>query len=204
MKPNLYQLMESGLEPGETLLWTGHRHRRNLESVSSLVKMAFVLGLIGIPVTMLWVKMWSSELEFGLEILLLPVFIGGYALVDGFIVDPRTCRRTCYGITERRALIVSGCRHPEMHAVLLQNIETLEAYPNDRGHGSIKCYAEFAYPFGKINNQGVKVLTPLFRGVADVIAVFDLLERNINLQRAARVLNDDGISHWVRSDVSGR
>jgi hypothetical protein len=37
-----------------------------------------------------------------------------------------------------------------------------------------------------------------------VIAVFDLLERNINLQRAARVLNDDGISHWVRSDVSGR
>ena len=120
------------------------------------------------------------------------------------VFDTKTRSGTYYAVTDRHALIVFGNRLPEIRSIWLGSIKTIEAKPNDRGHGSIKCYADYPQIFGKINGKGAEVKWPLFRGVANVESVYDLLEREITIQRAARDPDDDGIRLWLRSDIGGR
>ena len=204
MKSNPYQLMESALEPGETLLWTGHPYRRSIRSGQFLIRFAFYLALAGLSATFLYHNLTRG----GFNLLTILMIIAGYAGVRGLckllIFDPLTRSRTCYGITERHALIVSGFRQPDIRTVRLGNIESLEINPKSHRHGSIKCYALLEPPFGKINNRGEKRPKPLFRGVTDVYAVRDVLEREIKRQKAARGGNDNDLSHRMRSDIGGR
>jgi hypothetical protein len=191
MKPNLYQLMESALEPGEVLLWTGHPYRRSRRSGQFLVRLAIYIALTGVSATFFYNLPTHGELS----LLVIPMIIAGLVGIESLwkllIFDPRTRGRTCYGITECHALIISGYRESDIRTVRLRNIDSLEIKPNRRGHGSIKCYAPLEPPFGKINKRGEKRLKPLFRGVTDVYAVHELLERQVNLQKATRVRDNE-------------
>jgi hypothetical protein len=201
MKPNPYQLIESALEPGETLLWTGHQHRPSMRSAKFLVKFVFLLAIFGASATVLITSIQSNEFKGGLLILLFPMFLIGLGLMK-MVNDSLTGGRTCYGVTQRHALIATVGYQPEVRSVWLGNIDSIEARLNDRGHGSIKCYAPLEPPFGKVNNKGEIRLKPLFRGVADVRTVRDLLEQEINTQRATRDCREDDIYRFVRPDIN--
>jgi len=187
MNPHPCQLMESALEPGETLLWTGHRRQRSINSVRFIVRFVFFAALAGVSTIFLFSNLTQDVLHFGTFLWLIAAHVGVFGLCNLLIFDPRTRQGTCYGITERRALIVSGYHRPGIRAVWLGNIESLEIKSNRRGHGSIKCYAPQEPPFGKINNKGIIKLKPLFQGVTDVYVVHDLLEQGVNIQKASRV-----------------
>ena len=196
MNPHPYQLMESALEPGETLLWTGHRHRRSIHSGQFLIRFAFFAAMAGISATILFAKLTQGVFTYGMIPLLIAAHVGVFGLCNLLIFDPRTRYGTCYGITERHALIVSGYHQPTIRTVWLGNIESLEIKPNSRGHGSVKCYAPLEPPFGKMNNKGEKRLKPLFQGVTDVYAVREVLEREVNIQRAAQCRDEGDTRRW--------
>ncbi len=190
MKPDPYQLIEAALEPGETLLWTGRPHRGFKFSKSLFFLIPFFLIWGGIPTSVIVGNLFSGDFSPGMVFLFVFPVVTILFFSNMFIFDVLQSKRTYYALSDRHALIVSGYRHPEIRTVWLGNIDSLEIKPNDRGHGSIKCYAPLEPPFGKINKKGEVRLKPLFRGVADVYAVRDLLEREVDTQRAARVRDD--------------
>jgi hypothetical protein len=196
MKPNPYQLMESALVPGETLLWTGHPHRRSVRSGPFLMRFATNILLIGVSATVLYNTLTHGTFNFLTVLMIIMGIANIKSLCALLIFDPISRGRTFYGITERHALIVSGIHQPNIRAVPLRNIDSLEIKPNDRGHGSIKCYAPLEPPFGKVNKRGEKRLKPIFQGVTDVYAVRDVLERGVDTQKALRV--------YARSDPRRR
>jgi len=204
MKSDPYQLIEAALEPGERLLWTGHPHRGFKFSKSLFFLIPFFLIWGGIPTSVIVGNLFSGDFSPGMVFLFVFPVVTILFFGNMFIFDVLQSKRTYYALSDRHALIVSGYRHPEIRTVWLGNIDSLEIKPNDRGHGSIKCYAPLEPPFGKINKKGEVRLKPLFRGVADVYAVRDLLEREVDTQRALQVRDDVVNGTWQRSDMSRR
>jgi len=200
MKPNPYQLIESALEPGETLLWTGRQYSRPQQPKAS-INVVFFLLFGGIPLTVVIFRTASGDFRPALIALLIFPLVSVLCICSVLIFDPRNRSGTCYAITNRHALIVSGYRQPEIRSLWLGNITMIEIQPNDIGHGSIKCYAEYSYPFGKINGKGEKKLTPLFRGVANVHSVCDLLQTEIDIQWAERDRDESDSSRRVWSEA---
>jgi len=203
MKTNPYQLIESALEPGETLLWTGRQYSGPQQPKAS-INVVFFLLFGGIPLAAFISKFASGDLSPASIVLVLFPLVSILCICSVLIFDPKSRSGTCYAITDRHAMIVSGYRHMEIRSLWLGNITKIEVQPNDNGHGSIKCYAEYSYPFGKINNKGVEKLKPLFRGVANVQSVSDLLEREVKIQRAVRDSGGVVIGNWQWSDMSRR
>ena len=104
------EVVEQVLLPGERILWVG----RPDPDVIFTAADGFLL-----PVHLLWtgfvvfflVTVWADGINSGGAFVVVPgifVLVGSYLVVGRFIVKAAMKRRTVYGITDRRALIISG------------------------------------------------------------------------------------------------
>ena len=184
MKSNPYQRIEAALLPGETLLWTGHPYQGFKISKFLIFPILFFLLWGGIPTCIILSLLSKGANSPVIVCLCIFPIITVLGLFKSLVLDTLERKRTCYALSDRHVLIASEYRYPNTFTLRLEDIKTIEVHLNDRGHGSIKCFSEHAFPFDRVNKKGVEVLKPLFRGVAEVQTVFDLLDREIKRRKA--------------------
>jgi hypothetical protein len=108
------------------------------------------------------------------------VLIGLYLLAGRFFADSYQRSQTYYGLTERRALILSGIFVRELRAISLQNLNEISLTERSGGSGDIQ--------FGQPNPlyamwRGTawpgmdKRLVPAFELIDNVRSVYDLIQK---------------------------
>jgi hypothetical protein len=172
------------LESGESLLWTGAPRRGLLLRPADAFLIPFSLVWCGFAI------FWeASALEingppffavFGLPF----VLVGLYLVVGRFFADARRRARTCYGLTDRRVIIVSGLLSRTTNSLLLENLP--EVSVNERADGSGTVTFGRPLPFASwtagLEWPGMaRYQTPSFELIPDAKRVHD---RVLEAQRA--------------------
>lgn len=130
------------LDPGERVLWAG-QPRQGVYLRSS--------DLIAIPFSMLWggfaifweVMALSSSHSKGRAPIIFPIFgipfvvIGLYMMVGRFFVEAWMRRRTWYGITDRRAMIITVGGNGGLKSFDLRTIGEVDFNMHSDGTGSL-------------------------------------------------------------------
>lgn len=125
------------LEPGEKLVWSGGPRQGLLFRATDAILVPFTLVACGLAI--LW------EVEILTEDWPLPfVFIGApfvlltlYGVFGRFVVDARLRARTAYGLTDRRAIILSGLLDLTVESIPLRALGDVTVEERPDGSGTI-------------------------------------------------------------------
>jgi len=132
-QPEPFALLHAQLRSGESLLWTG-RPRQGIS-----LRMA---DLLLIPFSILWsgsAFWWEyTVIREGVWVFavigMVMVAIGAYFLVGRFLAEAYRRSRTCYGLTDRRVVIVCGKR---VRTLDLRSIKEMSLSESKGGEGAI-------------------------------------------------------------------
>jgi hypothetical protein len=168
------------LRAGEHLLWSG------------MPRQGFILrtaDMFLIPFSLLWASvafLWEySVVEMQKSPLLFPIFgipfvlLGIYFVAGRFAVDIYLRRRTYYGLTNQRALILTGLFSTQVKAVSLQNLDEMSLTERADGSGDIIFGAvPPAYWMYKGNLPGLeRNPVPAFELIEAVRTVYSLIQQ---------------------------
>lgn len=175
------------LSPGERVLWRGQPPQ------SLLLFRAQDLALV--PFFVIWTGFslfWEAMaigafLEGGMggPGICMPLFglpfvaIGLFMLGGRFIMDVPARRRTYYGLTDRRVLIVSGLRDRSIVSVPLDKIHNVEMILHRNGKGTLMFSGQVKAKMarGRYYSSGVNYnsTVPSFDHIPDPKAVYDMV-----------------------------
>ena len=171
------------LNSGERLLWQGHpRGGIRLRAMDaylipfSLVWSGFVFfASFGALTT---AKRNSGD-WFALFPLALFVVVGLYLLVGRFLADAMMRARTEYGLTSRRAIIVSGMFSRNVKSIELRSTSEISLSEKSDGSGTITFGAT---PFGWWMQRnpwsfGSSSAMPAFEMIEDVRSVYNMIDQ---------------------------
>jgi len=135
------------LESGESLLWVG-RPRAGVVFTGADVVM--------IPFSLMWggfAFFWEAEVIktnapslmrlWGIPFVLVGVFL----IFGRFIYDARRREHTFYGLTDRRAIVVSGLSQRTTRSVSLKNLSDVSLTERSDMSGTITLGPQGAYPW---------------------------------------------------------
>ncbi len=178
---NAETVIRSELESGETLLWHGQPRQGFVWRGADWFFVAFAAVWLAMTVYMGYGMLTNDE-EVGLVAALVVVlfFLIGLYLVPGkFVIDARARRRTFYGVTDRRAIIVSGLSSTTVNSLLAKTLSDVSVEQRRDGSGTI--YFGPKNPqdamFGGLPWPGYQ-RTPQFEMIPDVRQVHRLLLRD--------------------------
>jgi hypothetical protein len=171
-----YLAVSRVLEAGESLIWSGVP-RRGLVLRSSD---AFL-----IPFSLLWggfAVFWEASVIAGGAPLFFAlwgvpfVLVGFYVVIGRFFVDARIRANTAYGLTNRRAIIISGIMTTSIRSLPLSTLSEISM--NERRDGSGTVCLGTPHPFsawysGMYWPGTVRYTTPCFEMIADAKTVHD-------------------------------
>jgi hypothetical protein len=106
------------------------------------------------------------------------VLVGIYIIIGRFFVDSYQRRRTYYGLTDRRALILSGLTAREVKTLSLQNLNEMSLKEKSDGSGNIffgslpPMYSMYGTAWPSMS----KKLVPAFEMIDNVRNVYDLIK----------------------------
>jgi hypothetical protein len=129
---------ERFLEPGEKLLWSGRPATGLRLRPSDAVRIPFGLFFCGAVVHMVSTTSASGGWQFFHLWALFFAAIALYLVVGRFFVDAHRRSTMLYGLTDRRALIVSGAMSQTVSSVYLSTIEDATLSERASGEGSIR------------------------------------------------------------------
>lgn len=161
------------LSAGERLLWSG------------IPRQGFLLrrsDLVAIPFSLMWggfAFFWEHgvivhDASLMLRLWGLPfVAIGVYVIAGRFVHDAWRRARTCYGLTEKRVLILFANRTVEVKSVALRTLGDLAIEERCDGSGSITFGSALALGDPGGRRSGSK--PPAFDSIDDVRRVYRLI-----------------------------
>ena len=184
MNPSAELELSGCLEPGESLVWTGVPRQ-------GLLLRAFDAFMI--PFSLLWgafAVFWeASVLDKGAPLFFvlggIPfVVVAVYITVGRFFVDARVRANAFYGLTDRRAIIVSGVFSRTTTSLPLGTLTDISREERKDGTGTIQLGKPqpFAAWYAGIQWPGMaKYQTPAFELITDVKRVYaQLIEKQRN------------------------
>ena len=172
-------VIELELEEGERLLWAGQPPQGVRFSLLDIALIPFSLVWGGFAIT--WeVLAIVSGAPFFLALFGVPfVVVGLHLMVGRFFTDARERARTFYGVTDRRAIIVTNTPERRVQALDLEGQEGIGLRESSNGSGSIAFGGPALTPAPgggwKASRPG-KVLLPSFEKIADARAVYQILK----------------------------
>jgi len=177
---NPRQLLQPHLRPDEKLLWTGRPDPRVHFMPSDAFLVPFSVLWCAFAVYWTWLVLNSGKPRWFALVRLLFVAVGLYQMVGRFFVKARRKRRTVYGLTDTRAIVVEGERN--VSGVRVKDVPVQVRTHRDGVHVEIifggsglqKSYL----------NSGMEVFSP---GRDSPVAFFDVPDSETLLRELDRV-----------------
>lgn len=186
------------LIPGEKLIWSGQPQQGFLLRGADIFM---------IPPSLIWLSfaiLWESAVISGLIFAKQTVFIifillgipfvllGLYTVFGRFFVDKAQRKKTYYGLTDHRILIITGLHSQNHRALLIKNIPEINLQIQKEGKGTILFgQANYLYWVSTVNwffDLGLSKNPPKFELINDAKAVYNQI---IHLQKDERISNFD-------------
>jgi hypothetical protein len=172
------QALAPELSPGERLVWSGRPAQGIRFQAGDLFMVPFSLLWAGFACFWEW-----SVISHGAPLLFvlwgIPfVLVGTYIVAGRFVADAALRARTFYGLTERRAIIITGLLNRTTKSVPLATLSDFSFVERRGGSGSIVLgtAAPFAAMLGGTSWPGMQSrLPPTFVQVDDARRVYEQL-----------------------------
>ena len=179
--------LRSHLDSGEKLLWAGRPAQGIvLTTPRDWSVSAFGVVWLGFAVYNIWPTKAPDPLKSPVPFAsfvatgLLSIGIGIYALIGRFFVDRLYRSRLIYGITDRRAIIISGLRRRSVQSIYLSSLSALTLEERRDASGTIYFGDQPPYWHRSSFQQGLG--TQFFR-IADVKQVYTIVHEAMERQK---------------------
>jgi hypothetical protein len=160
------------LDRGEKLLWAGQPTQGMVFTAMDWYYIPFSAVWLGL-VFHVFGRTTRSEPAFWLVALLF-ITVGLYFLVGRFLIDWLYRSRLIYGITDRRAIIVSSLLKPSVRSIDFSSLTGLKLEERGDGSGTISFGDQPLYGYGQQFPPSWGVGSQFFR-VADVKKVYAIV-----------------------------
>jgi hypothetical protein len=172
--------LQRELAPQEKLLWVGQpRQGLLLRSADAFL----------IPFSLLWggfAVFWEASVvrtgaPFFFKLWGVPfVLVGVYIVLGRFFVDARQRRRTFYGVSNQRVIIVAGLFGRSIQSLDLGSLPGLSLDERTSGQGTIS-FGTGQWPYAWMQGTGWPTgrgrYAPCFDSIADARQVYELIRR---------------------------
>ena len=187
--------LRSHLDSGEKLLWAGRPAQGIvLTTPRDWSVSAFGVVWLGFAVYNIWPTKapdpLKSPVPFAMFVAtgLLSIGIGIYALIGRFFVDRLYRSRLIYGITDRRAIIISGLRRRSVQSIYLSSLSTLTLEERRDGSGTIyfgdqPSWDQPSYWYGTYGLGFQLAYGTQFFRIADVKTVYTIAQEAMQRQK---------------------
>ena len=189
MIPDASPIINSKLDAGERLLWSGQPRTGIRFRPQDLILIPFSLLWGGFAIFWEVTALTVTSNAQGPVAVIFPLFglpfvsVGLYLIAGRFFVDARGRARTYYGVTDRRVLIVSGLFSQQTKSLQLRTISDVTLSERSDGSGSITFgathpMAGFFPAGGWPGSRGY--LPPAFDMIEDSKRVYDTIRQAQN------------------------
>ena len=182
--------LRSHLDSGEKLLWAGRPAQGMvLTTPRDWTVSAFGVVWLGFGVYNIWPTKapdpLKSPVPFALFVAtgLLTLGIGIYLLIGRFFIDRLYRSRLIYGVTDRRAIIVSGVRRRSVQSIYLSSLSALTLEERRDGSGTIYFGDQPSYLRGASGVGFWQGLGSQFFRIADVKQVYTIAQEAMQRQK---------------------
>ncbi len=165
-------LMES-----ETILWTGRPPRGLIFRKSDPLYLLFTLVFCGGGLVSLFITHNRDQLGSALGFIILLGVLGLYLSFGRFIYDMLVRRKTVYGLTNHRILILSGLFRQRFEEFSLKDPPPISLRLSTNGRGTIIFSTASSVDFFMVNPNIPGVTTPsMFERIPDANRVYQLIQ----------------------------
>jgi hypothetical protein len=173
--------LQKELEPSERLIWSGQPRQGLAFRQGDLFLVPFSVLWGGIAFYSAYTAAFVKNAPLFSMIWGIPfVLIGVYLTVGRFFIDSYQRRWTFYGLTNRRALILSGVWTREVKSIDLRKLNEISLTERSDGSGNILFGSASPYSslwYGTAWPGMSAKLTPAFQLIPKVRVVYDLIRR---------------------------
>jgi hypothetical protein len=177
--PQLQLQLQPYLQPGEKILWTGKPDPSRLIGRGDAFMIPFSLMWGGFAVV------WEAGvIGFGAPFFFMLwgipfVVVGQYFIWGRFVYKRWDRRRTVYGLTSQRVLILRG---KSLQSVFLNDLPNINQTARIDGSGSLEFGDPGPYGYRRWANSGMDVFSPgrgvpAFYDIPDVARVYGLIHQ---------------------------
>lgn len=179
------RFITSQLSPGESILWSGQPRRGIIFRASDAFMIPFSLLWCGFAI--FWeMSVLSTGAPFFFKLWGIPfVLVGLYMVIGRFFVEARQRAKTYYGVTNERAIIVSGIFRKQIKSLNLKTLADISLDEKTDGSGTISfglsnsnSARQNGFPFSRRNQSEV----PSFDSIQNAKKVYEIIR---NAQRSA-------------------
>jgi hypothetical protein len=177
------RIIESQLSGSERLLWSGRPRQGFFFRKSDALMIPFSLMWGGFAI--FWqISALSTNAPFFFKLWGIPfVLVGLYMISGRFFVDIWSRKKTFYGVTSERIIIVEGLFNQTVKSLNLRTLTDVTMEQTTDGNGTIffgtpnSAYPNNFFRFGKNEQQTV----PMFEQIGNTKNVYDII-RNAQKQ----------------------
>lgn len=179
-------VVQTDLNPGERLLWTGQPRRGIVLRPSDAIQIPFSLFWCGFAI------FWEVSVVFGGAPIFMAFFgipfvlIGLYMLVGRFFVDAFRRRSVIYALTDQRIMVYSGVSVRELKSLNLTALPGLQLSERRDGSGTILFMDGLAGRLASWSVSSGSQSLPAFEGIENVRMVFNLAQDAMRRARDER------------------
>jgi hypothetical protein len=137
LDPDENRELQDELESSERLLWSGKSTKGLMFRPTDIFAVPFSILWCGFAVYWIFGANNANAPPFFLAFGAVFVIAGLYFVFGRFIVDAMTRRRTIYGLTDRRAIVISGLLGRNARSVDLKSCSEITVRKSGGGTGTI-------------------------------------------------------------------